>query len=333
MVHNVLVFGSGYGNCRSLRPNGHDLNKTSQSIVSSFNILPRDHHPKNAKKKKTLPILFSFWRRIWNTHRTEKEIKYKRKACEMLCIHIIRRKKKLFFCALCFEWFSYCHMTSYGQRVTLDIYMITFVKLLAPKRAASTCLLNYLFIFQHLKLLSFEPLIILFASVPIAYQKIIKSGQKNISHSSWIHHPCVVGGGTVPIYAQQQCVQQRIPLGCKSIRHWRGWERLSRLLLLYTFIRRFSSLTIFQFKIKKSSEMMGKGIDSQEMCMASTLGVGFFFLFFFSSYFIMLPRTTTHIKKKRKKNRIQKERKQVVNSWWSMKRVDMLQLLEIQSRS
>ena len=52
MVHNVLVFGSGYGNCRSLRPNGHDLNKTSQSIVSSFNILPRDHHPKNAKKKK-----------------------------------------------------------------------------------------------------------------------------------------------------------------------------------------------------------------------------------------------------------------------------------------
>ena len=233
MVHNVLVFGSGYGNCRSLRPNGHDLNKTSQSIVSSLNILPRDHHPKNAKKKKTLPILFSFWRRIWNTHRTEKEIKYKRKACEMLCIHIIRRKKKLFFCALCFEWFSYCHMTSYGQRVTLDIYMITFVKLLAPKRAASTCLLNYLFIFQHLKLLSFEPLIILFASVPIAYQKIIKSGQKNISHSSWIHHPCVVGGGTVPIYAQQQCVQQRIPLGCKSIRHWRMRKTFSTAAVVY----------------------------------------------------------------------------------------------------
>ena len=31
MVHNVLVFGSGYGNCQSLRPNdGHDLNKTSR---------------------------------------------------------------------------------------------------------------------------------------------------------------------------------------------------------------------------------------------------------------------------------------------------------------
>ena len=82
--------------------------------------------------------------------------------------------------------------------------------------------------------------------------------------------------------------------------------------------------------------MMGKGIDSQEIVYGVyTLGVGFFFLFlFFLVFYNATAYNHTHQKKEKKIEYRKKERKQVVNSWWSMKRVDMLQqqLLEIQSQ-
>ena len=83
--------------------------------------------------------------------------------------------------------------------------------------------------------------------------------------------------------------------------------------------------------------MMGKGIDNNRFTR-NVYGVYFgcwflFFVLFFLVFYNATAYNHTHQKKEKKIEYRKKERKQVVNSWWSMKRVDMLQLLEIQSRS
>jgi hypothetical protein len=93
-------------------------------------------------------------------------------------------------------------------------------------------------------------------------------------------------------------------------------------------IRRFLSLTIFQFKIRNDGQRNRTTIDSQEIVYGVYFGCWFlFFVPFFPRIYNATVCTTTTKERK-------KERKQVVNSWWSMKRVDMLQqqLLEIQSQ-
>lgn len=186
MVHNVLVFGSGYGNCQSLRPNdGHDLNKTSESI-SSFNILPRDHHP-NHNKTKTKPLAMVYSIPVlasYKTHTTEKEIKYKRNTCEMLCITSSERKKVILLCSL---FLSDSLIATWPLMVKeLDLiylYDCTFVKLLAPKKSqpapVSVKLFIYFFRILRLCCLLSRLLLFFFASAcPNSLSKNNKKGQK-----------------------------------------------------------------------------------------------------------------------------------------------------------